>query len=677
MLALVSDFGQFCLLFAFCLSGYAVLASFLGGRQGNRRLVETAERSVLAVGALVTATVFVLWYQLLNDNFNLQFIASNSNRAMPWFYKFGALWGGQEGSLVFWCWILSLYCVTAVLINRHRNRHLMPYVVAVMSTVTTFFLLINNFVANPFDMIGIVRPGAAAATPFTPMDGNGLSALLQYWAMVIHPPILYTGYVGFTIPFAFAVAALITRDLDDEWIRTTRRWMMVPWLFQGVGVLLGAKWAYVVLGWGGYWGWDPVENASLMPWLTGTAFLHSVIMQERKGMMKIWNMVLILATFLLCILGTFLTRSGVVSSVHSFAQSPIGPYFSSFLLLMVALSAYLLLTRLDALKSENRLDSVVSRESSFLFNNLVLLASMFAVLWGTLFPILTEFLLNEKQTVGPPFYNKVNVPIGLFLLFLTGVGPLLAWRKTSAQSLRRNLTIPALVALASGAIFLAFGMRHFYSTVCLILCVFVMVTIFAEFHRGARARRRQGESYWEALWILTFRNTRRYGGYIVHMGMVFLFVGFAGAGFNRELQAELAPGSSIEIGSYSLTLEQVKNSDNANYASAVGLVTVYRDGKLVDTLRPERRFYKAREEATTEVGLRSGLKEDLYVVLAGFNSQNSKAVLHVFVFPLVSWIWIGGLVFMLGTVVCLIPGKHEKALQKAPSEVTLQVVAKA
>lgn len=677
MLPLICDFGQFCLLFAFCLSCYSVAASFLGGKLANRRLVETAERSVLAVGALVTATVFVLWYQLLQDNFNLQFIASNSNRAMPWFYKFGALWGGQEGSLVFWCWILSLYCVAVVLMNRHRNRHLMPYVVGVTSMVTTFFLLVNNFVANPFDMIGVVRPGGGAATPFTPMDGNGLSALLQYWAMVIHPPILYTGYIGFTIPFAFGIAALITRDLDDDWIRTTRRWMMVPWLFQGIGVLLGAKWAYVVLGWGGYWGWDPVENASLMPWLTGTAFLHSVIMQERKGMMKIWNMVLILATFLLSILGTFLTRSGIVSSVHSFAQSPIGPYFASFLLLMLSLSIYLLLTRLDALKSENRLDSVVSRESSFLFNNLILLASMFAVLWGTLFPIMTEYFINEKRTVSAPFYNKVNVPIGLFLLFLTGVGPLLAWRKTSAQSLRRNLTIPTVAALASGAVFVAFGMRHFYSTVCLILCVFVMVTILAEFHRGARARRRQGESYLEALWILTFRNTRRYGGYIVHMGMVFLFVGFAGAGFNRDVQKEMAHGDSVEIGNYSLTLEQVKNADNANYASAVGLVTVYRNGKLIDTLLPERRFYKAREENTTEVGLRSGLKEDLYVVLAGFNNENRKAVLHVYLFPLVSWIWIGGLVFMLGTVVCLIPDKHEKAMQRAPSEVAAEAVAKA
>jgi cytochrome c-type biogenesis protein CcmF len=524
-------------------------------------------------------------------------------------------------------------------------------------------------------MIGVSRAGAAA-TPFTPMDGKGLNPLLQYWAMVIHPPILYIGYVGFTIPYAFAVAALLTRELDEEWIRTTRRWMMVPWLFQGAGVLLGAMWAYVVLGWGGYWGWDPVENASLMPWLTGTAFLHSVIMQERKGMMKVWNMVLILGTFLLCIFGTSLTRSGLVSSVHAFAQSPIAPYFSSFLFLMLGLSLYLLLTRLDSLKSENRLDSVVSRESSFLFNNLILLATMFAILWGTIFPILSEWVQNEKRTVSAPFYNKINIPIGLFLLFLTGVGPLLTWRKTSVQSLKKNFTIPITAALILGGTFFAFGMRHFYSLVCLMLCVFVLCTIIAEFHRGARARRRQGESYFEALWILTFRNTRRYGGYIVHVAMVFLFVGFAGAGFNQEVQKEMAPGDTLSIGSYSLTLAQIKNSENANYVSSIGIFTVSKNGDIIGSVRPERRFYKASEQPTTEVALKRNLKEDLYVVLAGFNQEQTKAIIHAYLNPLVAWIWIGGATFVFGTIICLIPNKHERALKAAPVKLQVEELAK-
>jgi cytochrome c-type biogenesis protein CcmF len=672
----ISDIGQFCLLFAFGLSIYSMVASFLGGKLGHRRLVQSSERGVVTICILVTLAVFSLWYQLLVGNFNLQSVAMTSNRAMPWYYKFGALWGGQEGSLIFWCWILSLYSFVTVIVHRNKNRNLMPYVVSAICLVTTFFLLINNFVANPFDRIGVSRAGGAP-TPFTPMDGNGLNPLLQYWAMVIHPPILYSGYVGFTIPFAFAIAALITRDLDEEWIRTTRRWMMVPWLFQGMGILLGAKWAYIVLGWGGYWGWDPVENASLMPWLTGTAFLHSVIMQERKGMMKIWNMVLILSTFLLCILGTSLTRSGIVSSVHAFAQSPIAPYFTGFLLLLLGLSLYLLLTRLESLKSENRLDAVLSRESSFMFNNLILLATGFAILWGTLFPVISEALTKEKRSVGAPFFNKINIPVGLFLLFLTGVGPLLAWRKTSFQSLKKNFTIPTLIALMAGGIFLLFGMRNFYSTVCLMLCVFVMCTILSEFHRGANARRKQGESYFESLWILTFRNTRRYGGYIVHVGMVFLFVGLAGAGFNQDVLKEMVPGDSLNIGQYTITLEQIKSSDNPNYRAATGLMTVYKDGQLVDTILPETRFYKASEQSTTEVALRSSLKEDLYVVFSGMQQNNSKPVFRAYLFPLVSWIWIGGAVFVLGTVICLIPSKQGKLEGKTTAKVAAEELAKA
>ena len=671
----LTDVGQFSMLLAFGLSCYALVASLLAGRFGHRRLAATGERAAVAVTALVTIAVMSLWYQLVTSNFQLQYVASSSNQAMPWYYKVGALWGGQEGSLLFWCWILTLFSMVTVLVHRKRNPNLMPYVVGVVAMVTTFFLLVNNFVANPFDAIGVSRAGEAPV-PWTPPDGQGLNPLLQYWAMVIHPPILYVGYVGFTVPFAFAIAALITRELDEEWIRTTRRWMMIPWLFLGTGILLGAMWAYVVLGWGGYWGWDPVENASLMPWLTGTAFLHSVIMQERKGMMKVWNMVLILATFLLCILGTFLTRSGIVSSVHSFAQSPIGPYFSSFLVLMTALSLYFLLSRLDELKSENRLDSVVSRESSFLFNNLVLLATTFAVLWGTIFPILSEWVTDEKRTVGAPFFNKVNIPIGLFLLFLTGVGPLLAWRKTSLRSLKKNFSIPLGAGLGAGVVFFVFGMRHFYSTVCLILCVFVLVTITAEFHRGARARRRQGQSYWQALWTLTFRNTRRYGGYIVHVAMVFLFVGFAGAGFDKEAQQAMLPGDKLEIGHYTLELKEVESADNPNYSSAIALMQVWKEGRSLSEIEPEQRIYKTSRQPTSEVALHRTLKEDLYVVFAGPDQDGTKFIIHAYIKPLVAWIWIGGAIFILGTVICLIPNQHERASQKLPLKVEVESYAK-
>ena len=671
----LTDLGQFALLLAFGLSCYALVGSLLAGRFGHRRLAATGERAAVAVTALVTIAVMSLWYQLVSSNFQLQYVASSSNQAMPWYYKAGALWGGQEGSLLFWCWILTLFSMVTVLVHRKRNPVLMPYVVGVVAMVTTFFLLVNNFVANPFDAIGVSQAGEAPV-PWTPPDGQGLNPLLQYWAMVIHPPILYVGYVGFTIPFAFAIAALITRELDEDWIRTTRRWMMIPWLFLGTGVLLGAMWAYVVLGWGGYWGWDPVENASLMPWLTGTAFLHSVIMQERKGMMKVWNMVLILATFLLCILGTFLTRSGIVSSVHSFAQSPIGPFFSSFLILMTALSLYFLFTRMDELKSENRLDSVVSRESSFLFNNLVLLATTFAVLWGTIFPILSEWVTDEKRTVGAPFFNQVNIPIGLFLLFLTGVGPLLAWRKTSLRSLRKNFSIPLAAGLAAGVLFVAFGMRHFYATVCLMLCVFVMVTILTEFHRGARARRRQGQGYLQSLWILTFRNTRRHGGYIVHVAMVFLFVGFAGGGFDQEVQQAMVPGDKLEIGRYTLEMKEVESADNPNYSSALARMQVWQEDRALSEIKPEQRLYKTSKQPTSEVALHRTLKEDLYVVFAGPDQDGSRFIIHAYIKPLVAWIWIGGAIFILGTVICLIPNQHERAAQKVPLKVEAKSYAK-
>ncbi len=653
---IMADLGQLFLLLAFGLALYSIAASFLGGGLGHRRLAETGRRAVLVIGGLVSLAVFTLWYQFLINNFNLNYIATNSNRDMAWYYKFGALWGGQEGSLLFWCWLLTLYASVAVWIHRRDSQRLMPYMVGVTSIVIAFFLVINNFVANPFESLGVERVGNPAVA-FTPMDGRGLNPLLQYWAMVIHPPILYLGYVGFTIPYAFAMAALLTRQLDDEWIRTSRRWLMVAWLFLGTGILLGAKWAYVVLGWGGYWGWDPVENASLMPWLTGTAYLHSVIMQERKGMMKIWNVVLILTTFLLCILGTFLTRSGVVSSVHAFAQSSIGTYFATFLFLMIAFSLGCLLLRLPDLKSENRLDSVVSRESSFLFNNLVLLAAGFAVLWGTLFPVISEAVSGEKRTVGAPFFNTVNIPIGLFLLFLTGVGPLLAWRKTSTLSLRKNFLFPLSISLAAGILLLALGIHSFYPLVCLILCIFVAITIVTEFHRGARVRHKQGDNYLHALWTLTFRNTRRYGGYVVHMGIVFLFVGFAGAGFNKESQQEMAIGDQIAIGNYTLTLDDIQNSDQPNYERSVGILSAYRNGRKIAIMHPERRFYKASEQPTTEVSLHSGLKEDLYVVLAGFTPDNSKAIIHAFVNPLVSWVWMGGGLMFLGTLLALIPNK--------------------
>ncbi|MBS1860013.1 MAG: heme lyase CcmF/NrfE family subunit, partial [Acidobacteria bacterium] len=432
----MENLGGLAILLAFCVAIYATVASVVGKLKNKPFLIVSAQRSVYATWTLLTLAAGILVYNLMSGDFRFAYVAEHSNKTMPLLYKFAAWWGGQEGSLLLWSWLLGTYTLVVVVTNRNRLRDMMPWTLAVLTTIQTFFLLLNNFIANPFQMLAtdglIVNVG----------DGNGLSPLLQYPAMAIHPPMLYLGYVGFAVPFAFAIGSLITRQPGEAWIHITRRWTLVTWFFQSAGIMLGAGWAYHVLGWGGYWGWDPVENASLLPWLSGTAFLHSVMMQEKKGMMKVWNIVLVSGTFFLCILGTFLTRSGVVQSVHAFARSEIGKYFVSFMAIGIAATIYLILDRLKYLKSESQLESVVSRESSFLFNNLILLASCFAVLWGTLFPVISEAVSGDKISLDADWYNRLMVPIGLFLLFLTGVGPLFAWRRTSVDSLRRNFQWP-------------------------------------------------------------------------------------------------------------------------------------------------------------------------------------------------------------------------------------------
>ncbi len=544
----------------------------------------------------------------------------------------------------------------------------MPYVVVIIAAVQCFFLILNVFVVSPFQVVGALDAnGALQILP--PADGRGLNPLLQYPEMVIHPPMLYLGYVGFTIPFAFALAALLGRYPGEKWIHLTRRWTMVAWGFQSLGILLGAHWAYAVLGWGGYWGWDPVENASLMPWLTGTAFLHSVMMQEKRGMMKVWNVWLVFVTFLLCILGTFLTRSGIVSSVHAFAQSSIGPWFVGFLLLALIVCTTAYLKNRDYLRPEAQLDSMVSRESSFLFNNLILLAACFAVLWGTLFPVISEAVQGTKISVGPPFFNKVNIPIGLFLLFLTGVGPLLAWRKTSTESLLRNFGWPLAGGIVSGAIAWPLGFDDPYALICLVLSVFVTLTVVSEFVRGGLViRARTGMNFLSSTVHLTMRNTRRYGGYVVHFGMVLIFIGLAGAAFNRDVQSEVEPGSRMEIGPYALLVQTVTARPAQNYTAERVTVDVHRDGKSVMFLYPERRFYPANEITGTMVSIHSTLREDLYLVYAGRDPETNKVVLHAYLNPLVKWIWLGGVVLVLGTGLALLPNRQPHLVLQRTTE---------
>jgi len=654
----VDVFGSFALLLAFFCAAYALLGGIAAILTRHPLLIKSARQAGFATCALIFLATGSLVSLFFSDNFSVAYVVSHSNHDLATFYKIAALWSGQEGSLLFWSFLLSIYVFSVLLTYRNKNGELMPYVGAVMAGVQLFFLTLNNFVASPFKVLAVAN-ASGTFDLVSRSDGNGLNPLLQYPEMVIHPPNLYSGYTGFTIPFAFALAALLARYPGEKWIHLTRKWTMIAWCFQSLGILLGAHWAYAVLGWGGYWGWDPVENASLLPWLTGTAFLHSVMMQEKRGMMKVWNVWLVFVTFMLCILGTMLTRSGVVSSVHAFAQSSIGAWFVGFLaiIFLVCFTAYVY--NREYLKSENQLDSVLSRESSFLFNNLVLLVSCIAILSGTLFPVFSEWLSGSRISVGAPFFNKVNIPLGLLLLFLTGVGPLLAWRKTSPESLKRNFGWPAIAGALAGAAAFGFGFREMYALVCLILCVFVAVTIAMEFYRGARVIRGRSGASWVASTVdLTMRNTRRYGGYLVHVGMVFVFVGLSGAAFNRDVQKDMPPGSNLQIGPYTLVLQSYDQKPEQNYTAERMVVEVLQNNKPLMMLYPEKRRFSANQENGTMVAIYSTWKEDLYVVYAGQDPEAGMPVIHAFLNPLVKWIWFGGMVVVFGTLVALLPNRR-------------------
>ncbi len=657
----MENIGALAVLLAFCLAIFAIVAA-IAGKYGRRPfLIISAERAVYAIWVLLTTASAILITLLIQGDYRLAYVQAHSNRAMAGIYKFTAWWGGQEGSLLLWSWILATYSAIVVYTNRRKFREMMPIVIGIMMATLAFFVGMITFVASPFQVLmagrGIIDVG----------DGNGLSPLLQWWTMAIHPPFLYLGYVGFTVPFAFAMASLITRQPGEAWIHTTRRWAILTWLFQSTGILLGMGWAYTVLGWGGYWGWDPVENASLMPWITATAFLHSVMMQEKKGMMKVWNMVLVSATFLLSILGTTLTRTGLVASVHAFAQSPVKPYFTTFLITATVLTAFAIIKNLPYLRSEVKLESVVSRESSFLFNNLILLASCFAVLWGTLFPVLMEALTGEKETIDAPYYTRVNVPIALFLIFLTGVGPLIAWRKSSLNSLKRSFFVPTIAGALVLAALAVSGIHQLAPLISFALCAFVFTSIIGEFWKGSRAiQAKEHLPLPQAAFQLTWRNTRRYGGYLVHMGIVLMFIGFTGSAFNQHETRNLGLGENLRFGKYDLKLLSVNNGETGNYEFSHAVLDVSRNGNIIDQLNPEIRLYKSSQEQNSIIGIRRRLNEDLYVNYSGI-SDGGKAIFQMYVFPLVSCVWMGYWVLLFGTVICLIPAKVR--LQYARTEV--------
>ncbi|MFN7995964.1 MAG: cytochrome c-type biogenesis CcmF C-terminal domain-containing protein [Bryobacteraceae bacterium] len=658
----MENLGPWALLLAVCLAPYAVAASIVGVRRRKPFLLLSGQRAVYAVWLLLTVASAVLLYAFQIGDFRFAYVAANSDRAMSWSYKIAAWWGGQEGSLLFWSWLLAGYAAVAVYLNRRNQRDSMPYTLAILMAVLSFFLFLNNFVANPFRLLAVGRE--VIALP----DGNGLNPLLQYPLMRIHPPILYLGYVGMTVPFAFAMGSLIARHSGEAWIMSTRRWSLITWLFQGTGIVLGAYWAYAALGWGGYWAWDPVENASLLPWISSTAFLHSAIMQEKKRMMKIWNATLVSISFLLCVFGTMMTRSGMVNSVHAFAKSSIGQYFVAFLAVAAVFAVWAIVTRLDILKSEAHLDRVLSRESGFLFNNFVLLAACFAVLWGTLFPVITERFLGEKITLDGVWFNRIMIPIGLVLLLLAGAAPLLPWGRASSRTLRRIFRWPIAVSIALAATLFMAGIHSFYPLTSFALCGFVAFTVGLEFLKGARAiqqQRRVGLP--RAIFQLTGRNNRRYGGYLVHVGMLTIFVGLTGSAFNQSIKAELAVKHGIRLGRYDLTLLNIVDGDHGDYLWQRARVEVREGGSSIAVLEPERQYYKSSRQGIGRVDIRRRLREDLYLNFAGL-TDSGVPVIEAYLFPLVDWIWIGATVLVFGTLLTLRKPRTPGPAAASPAE---------
>jgi len=647
----MASVGHLALLLSLGLAAYATVATLLGAKQKLPELWKSGRHASWAVMAMTSIAVAALLYALLSHDFSIRYVAEHSNRDMPLFYTLTALWGGQAGSLLFWAWLLSLF--SAIVLWQHRNDYpeLMPLVASTLMAVESFFLIVLNFEANPFQQLS-----------FLPADGQGLNPLLQNPGMVMHPPTLYAGFVGFTVPFAFAIAALASGRVGAGWIRLTRRWTLIAWLFLSLGILLGANWAYNELGWGGYWAWDPVENASFMPWLVGTAFLHSVMIQEHRGMLKVWNFVLILLTFTLALFGTFLTRSGVIDSVHAFATSNIGTYFLAFIALVLLGTLALLFERWDDLKSDNTLDSVVSRESAFLLNNIVFVGAAFAVFCGTVYPVISELVTGNKIVVGPPFFNRVEGPIFLALVILMGIAPLLPWRRASRQHLTRNFLVPLVLSLVAGIVLVGLGTRAVWAVVAFSVSFFVALTIVIEYYRGTRAQiKRSGDNPVRALYTLVQKNRRRYGGYVIHLGVVLMAVGIVGSTFYRvESEATLAQGESMTVGNYMLQFDQFASYPTQNMQVHAATVTIYENGRYLGQVVPEKNLYIASSQPMTEVAIRTTAKEDLYVILAGWSDNGHNVTLKVFINPLVVWLWIGGAILILGTLVAMWPDPREE-----------------
>jgi cytochrome c-type biogenesis protein CcmF len=644
----MASLGTFVLLASFVVAAYAVAASVAGARRRSTRLVESGIGAFYLLTALMTVASGVLVHAFVTNNYAIKYVQRYSDAAQPLAYKIASYWGGLDGSIMFWVFLLAIFGSAAVYVNRERHRELIPYVVATIATTQMFFIFLMVVHNNPFSTF---------LTP-APADGAGLNPLLQNFYMAIHPPSLYLGFVAMTIPFAFAMAALITGHLDDSWLRAVRRWTMLGWVFLTFGLGLGMLWAYEELGWGGYWGWDPVENAGLLPWFTATAFLHSVLVQERRGMLRVWNMTLVILTFFLTIFGTFMTRSGIVQSVHAFGEDrELAWMFTIFMIFTLTFSFGWVIYRLPLLKSRNELDSWASREAAFLANNWILLFSAFFVLFATMYPTLSEAIRGERLTVGPPFFNKWMLPIGLMLLALTGIGPLLAWRKSTFGNLVHQFMWPTLSALVVGGAMVALGVPIWASGLCFALCAWVTATIVQEFWRGAGVRKdTTGTDLFTAFVGLFGRSRRRYAGYIVHLGIVVMFFGFAGEGFKNEVDATLKPGQEAKVRNFTVRHDALEVTQDAQKQMITGHVTVLEDGKEIAKMTPAKWFFNKREEEpTTEVAIRRTPAEDVYIVLAGFDVAAQSGVYKMTVNPLVNWVWVGLVIMVIGSIITMLP----------------------
>jgi len=645
---MTSTIGSTSLLLALLLALWGGAAPILGAQTERQGFFAAARGAIVGQFALVTVASLALIYALVTTDFSIKYVAMNTTRATPIYYRVTGLWGALEGSLLLWEWVLIIFSGLVAWTYRHRHRELMPWVLMVFSLVSAFFLSVMVFASNPFDRIFPV-----------PVDGRGLNPLLEDANMLTHPPLLYTGFVGLTVPYAFAMAALITGKLDEAWIVTTRRWTVVAWFFLTLGNLVGAWWSYHVLGWGGYWAWDPVENAAFMPWLPTTAFLHAVQVQERRRMLKAWNLSLIIIAFALTIFGTFLTRSGILSSIHAFSSGPVGMFFLGFLALVVLGSFGLLIWRADRLRGQPELDSMLSRESAFLLNNVVLVSALFTIFLGTVFPLLSEAVAGVKVSVGAPYFNFITVPLFLALVFLMGVGPLIAWRKASWDNLKRNFLWPAALSLAAGLALFVWRVRDFWPLLALTLGAFVALTILFDTARALGARREiAGESISRALATLVRRNQRRYGGFIVHLGVVLVVLGIAGSmSASVEREVTLKIGETLALDRFRIKFEGLEAREQPTHLRVEALFRVSSDGQDVGLFTPALKYFPTQESPVGRAVFRSTLSEDLYLILSGFSQvrEGQATLIKALVRPLLAWIWIGGGVMAVGTLVALWP----------------------